>query len=335
MDLLDTLRKKLDALSGGEFIPGLRAVLLHIETAYKHYSRGQANNDDTAFTDAIYRTNQAFEGSIKEAYRVLAGKAPEQKTPYEIEQYLEKSEVFRSRVLSQLTHYRSEWRNPSAHDYKLDFDENEALLAIVNVSAFAILLLNQIVEHLAYEKSKAATELQKPALLASLEKITNRDLLDEVASLMVNFCSLNVPINPPQGTLRELQAYGAIHGFLASVAPHLLVATETRLIPNKPFRADLMVSHESEQVIIEIKTKLRVTHADLAKAIDQVDDYMQIGNIKNGILLFVPNLSRDLERVEITLGETSRRIIVICQSESKYLFKNLHLSIRESIQYLN
>ena len=96
MDLVDTLRKKIDVLEDGEYVPGLKAVLLHIETAFRHLSRGQETDDDTAFTDAIYRTNQAFEGSVKEAYRVLAGHDPAKKRPFDIENYLEQNNIFRS-----------------------------------------------------------------------------------------------------------------------------------------------------------------------------------------------------------------------------------------------
>ena len=151
MDLVDTLRNKIQALGDEECVLGLKAVLLHIETAFRHLSRGQENGEDTAFTDSIYRTNQAFEGSVKEAYRVLADKDPGWKNPYEIETYLEKNGVFKPRVLSQLTTYRTEWRNPSTHDYKLNFDESEAFLAIISVSAFSCLLLDQITERVAYK----------------------------------------------------------------------------------------------------------------------------------------------------------------------------------------
>lgn len=76
MDLVEALRSKIFALQEGDYSPGLKAVILHIETAFGHLSRGQTKDKETAFTDAIYRTNQAFEGSIKEAYRVLTGKDP-------------------------------------------------------------------------------------------------------------------------------------------------------------------------------------------------------------------------------------------------------------------
>ena len=81
MDLFAILRSKIGNLPRGEYSTGLRAVLRHLETSFRHLSRGQLDGDETAFTDVIYRTNQAFEGSIKEAYRVLAQQDPGGKKP--------------------------------------------------------------------------------------------------------------------------------------------------------------------------------------------------------------------------------------------------------------
>jgi len=138
LDLFEILRQKIAAVPEGDHLVGLKAVQLHIETAIRHYTRGQAEQDATAFTDSVYRCNQAFEGSIKEAYRVLAGQDPENETPYKIEDYLAGNSVLRERVLSQFRNYRTDWRNPSTHNYKLDFDDDEALFAMTSVSVFAI-----------------------------------------------------------------------------------------------------------------------------------------------------------------------------------------------------
>jgi len=143
MNLLDILRSRSANLPEGEYTLGINAVVQHIDVATKHLLRGQETTDETAFTDAIYRTNQAFEGSLKEAYRVLAGKDPAHETANNIESYLQQQNLLRPRVLAQFTNYRREWRNPSTHDYRLDFDEDEALLAIVTVAAFAIVLIDQ------------------------------------------------------------------------------------------------------------------------------------------------------------------------------------------------
>lgn len=314
MDLVDTLRKKIDVLEDGEHVAGLKAVLLHIETAFRHLSRGQDLDDETAFTDAIYRTNQAFEGSVKEAYRVLAGQDPAKKRPFDIENYLERNNTFRSRVLSQLTTYRTEWRNPSAHDYKLDFDESEAFLAIVSVSAFACLLLDQIAEKLAYLRSQAEAEAQKVALKASLDKTIDADLLVRVTGLLNQFCAIHLPSISSSGRATESQVIGALHGFLSSAAPELTVQTEARLNEEKSFRADLLVSRGIESVVIELKRRLN--KQSYANSVAQVEHYLLIGGLKNGILLFLPDGPSEMETRDTAVPSIDGRLVVMSPSGS-------------------
>ena len=107
MDLLELIRTEVSALPTGPHLQGLQSVLQHIETAYKHLARGQSDPDETAFNDTIYRTNQAFEGSTKEAYRVLAGKDPKKLSPFEIEKYLTEHKIYGERIMSQFTNYRT------------------------------------------------------------------------------------------------------------------------------------------------------------------------------------------------------------------------------------
>lgn len=148
MDLVALLEESAAELPSGEYSVGLNAIVRHVKAAIRHLERDQIADPDTC-TDAIYRMNQAYEGSLKEAYRVLAGKDPSGLTPFQIENYLESNSVVRPRVLTQLSRYRQDYRNPSTHDYKLDFDADEALLAITSVCGFAKLLFNQIRSKLA------------------------------------------------------------------------------------------------------------------------------------------------------------------------------------------
>lgn len=314
MDLVETLRKKIDVLEDGEYVPGLKAVLLHIETAFRHLSRGQDTDDGTAFTDAIYRTNQAFEGSVKEAYRVLAVQDPTKRRPFDIENYLEQNNIFRSRVLSQLTTYRTEWRNPSAHDYKLDFDESEAFLAIISVSAFACLLLDQIAERLAFAKSQAEAEAQKVALDANLAATLNANLLVRVTELLNQFCEIHLPSVSSPGKATESQLIGSLHGFLSSAAPELTVQTEARLNEQKSLRADLLVSRGAEKVVVELKRRL--VRQDYAHAVVQVEQYLLIGGIKDGVLLFLPDAPSAMERFEAVVPGIDGRLVVLSPTGS-------------------
>jgi hypothetical protein len=316
MDLVDVLKKKIDVLDDGEHDAGLKAVLLHIETAFRHLSRGQDGDDDTAFTDAIYRTNQAFEGSVKEAYRVLTGNDPAKKRPYDIENYLEKNSIFRPRVLSQLTNYRTEWRNPSAHDYKLDFDESEAFLAIVSVSAFACLLLDQISERLSYTKSQAEADAQKAVLLASLKQTKNTDLIVKASELLGEFCASQLPFDD-SNRLTETQILGALHGFLASVAPEFNVETEVSMGAAQNFRADLVISQGSEKLVVELRRSTTRQHQ--TASILLLERYLASASITRGIVLFYPEAPHVMEKSNLKTSNPDYQIVVLAPLGSLWL----------------
>lgn len=281
MDLLQALKSKIESLENGEHSSGLRSVLLHIGTAFRHLARGQSERDDTAFTDAIYRTNQAFEGSIKEAYRVLAGRDPAHVRPFDIENYLEKENIFRARVLAQFTNYRKDWRNPSTHDYKLDFDEGEAFLAIISVSAFACLLIDQISGQLAYLKANRETEVNKVKIRESVAK-SGIELLDRVVTLLKEFAKLRDSNSPHPAS--ESQLIGALSGFFAAASPDLVVSVEVGL-PLYPDRSiDLVLSDGDARVAVEIKG--RYSGGKEFAGVAQVESYMEISGISSGVLLF-------------------------------------------------
>ena len=50
MDVQQILSEKIERLPIGDHIDGLKAVRLHIETALRHFHRGQADVDESAFT---------------------------------------------------------------------------------------------------------------------------------------------------------------------------------------------------------------------------------------------------------------------------------------------
>lgn len=79
MDLLKIIRSSVKRLPDGYKSSGVDAVILHIERAEKYWVNAKEDSDEIMFTDVIYRTNQAFEGALKEAYLVLAEKDPNKK----------------------------------------------------------------------------------------------------------------------------------------------------------------------------------------------------------------------------------------------------------------
>lgn len=320
MDLVDALRRKIEALESGDHIPGLKAVLLHIETAFGHLSRGQRDDSETAFTDAIYRTNQAFEGSIKEAYRVLAEKDPSRTTPAAIESYLEQKGLLRERVLAQLTTYRKEWRNPSAHDYKLDFDESESFLAIISISALACLLLDLIAERLAFRRSQTEADAQRSEIAANLALSTGEDLHSRITALLMEFCASHLPASTTSSKVTELQIIGALHGFLSSAAPELTVSTEPQIgTSGVSLRPDLVVSSGTEMVIVELKR--RATTTSYVTGIAQIQMYLSVAAANSGILLVLPGSLEDMRATEAAGASAGGKGLITALAPASLLSK--------------
>jgi len=123
-----------------------------------------------------------------------------------------------------------------------NFDASEPFLAIVSVSAFACLLLDQIAERLAFEKAQAEAGSLEVALNAGLPNQANEDPLERLAELFARFCATLLPTQPGTTRQTESQVVGALHGFLKSVVPELEVQTEARLVAGNRQIADLLVT---------------------------------------------------------------------------------------------
>ncbi len=310
MDLLRILRSKIDVLEEGDYIPGLRAVLLHIETASCHLLRGQEQEDETAFTDAIYRTNQAFEGSLKEAYRVLAQQDPESKRPFDIENFFEQDSIFRQRVLAQFTNYRTGWRNPSAHDYKLDFDESEAFLAIVSVAAFACLVLDQITEKLSYLQAKTEADTKQVEIQERLASVESSDLLNRTAQILREFSHQQSSFNTDGSKRTEVQVIGQLAGFFASAATDLEVLSEYKIPSEASAIADFIISDKSSRVVIELK-RARPGQQLINTGVAQVERYMFLSNIKAAILFLFSEFGGELDTQERNVSNIDGKILIL------------------------
>lgn len=281
MDIAEKLRLAVKDLPEGDHTPGLTAIVRHVETAIRHYDRAEKADDQDAYTDCIYRTNQVYEGSLKEAYRIFSGQTPAKKTLYEIEKYFDGNNQVRSRVLAQMTRYREDYRNPSTHDYKIEFDENEALLAVLSVTAFAKLLVTQM-----------KTKVQSDALKADPDLVTSSDIQQKSATIG-DFA---------ESLARNLQTFlndGAEIEGLASREPLALVGAYleksglqvTRDVYMQSdaswFEWDMIVTNKSGfKVPIEVKTSRgRYSPSIASSRIEQVRSFAIAGEFSQAVLV--------------------------------------------------
>jgi hypothetical protein len=323
MDILMIIVEKVKALPK-ELIPdGIMSIISHIETAEKHLLRGKLEKDTYLFTDVIYRTNHAFEGILKEAYKILENKNPEKLTPFEIEEYLSKNKVFKERVMELFTNYRASWRNPSTHDYNLFFTEQEAFLAIISVSAFVSILIDQIVEKLTFD-------IEKHKLLNKVKDIRDAiidfDKLKPVEKLVSILQQYSREI---QSNIKKFEATsgaeltGSITAYLSAVEPNFHITIEPSIsIGSTTVRPDLILELDKIKIILEIK-RLRIypdlEFRDHDVAISQLEALMQASNIKYGILYYLPIKQDD----QIVVSQISKPNIKNVHPMSKKMYEDL------------
>lgn len=284
MDILNEIRSQINSISQITNSSYLDSVLTHISRAEYYYIKGKEESD--YFNDVIYRTNQAYEGALKESYKVLADKNDEEvikKTPNDIEKYFEENDIFRVRVLQLFRNYRQEWRNKSTHDYKLVFDENEAFIALSSVSSFIHLLLKQIKEKVLY------TSQQKKNKNQSINKIvvSDKSPLDKLVEIIKHFSKEEVQMLSNCKTEDEI--IGVFHAYVDSIGKNIIVKREPRLNYGASFvRPDFIIKIDNQSIILELK-KHSMYH--LNNNIQQMQVYMKLADMTEGIIYSVNNNS--------------------------------------------
>lgn len=314
MDILKLIQNKVQRFSGTPFQQGLESVIHHIEIAEKHHERGKKENSDFLFTDVLYRTNHAFEGILKEAYSLLTGQDPNQKTSFQIEQYLDTNKILRARVLKLFANYRTEWRNPSTHDYQLFFSEQEAFLSIINICAFVSILLDQLLEKIAFDREKENVVKSGIKPISKSKNYGSLGLLEAATKLAKNY-SMKFPY-PEDGRIQvtENELLGGLSAFIEYSDKDIKTYREPLFeIDNQKLQVDLLLHKGEERIIIELKkTRKNIIKSDVAE--DQIISYLSATNIENGILLFIPDRpakSMKSEIIERKIGNVIVKVVKI------------------------
>jgi len=286
MDTLAIIRDKAERLA--QMLPksGITSVLRHIELAERHFDVARRDAESDLFVDVIYRANHAFEGILREAYAILAGQDSTGKTAFEIEKYLSKNGVFQDRVMELFTNYRSKWRNPSTHDHVATFSESEAFLAILSVTSFSGILMDQMVARLTFEEQQRLLAVRTDELRNIVTQHSDEPLLDRLAYLFQTFSA--GPVLPAMDT--EVEFGAAVHAFLATVEPNVELVREPVLRDGLgSLRPDLLVRQGGETVVVELKRYRRWTPDNQRAAFDQVRRYVDAAQAAGGILVLLPS----------------------------------------------
>jgi hypothetical protein len=319
MDILKEIEKQIGSIKKVDNSNYLDSILTHIDRAEVYYNKGRG--DSNYFNDVIYRSNQAYEGALKESYKVLADKSQDEvlkKTPNDIEKYFETNNIFRDRVLQLFKNYRQEWRNKSTHDYKLFFDENEAFIALTSVTSFVHLLLKQIQEKIAFnaQQKKLQEEKETIDLIKKIAVAKGKKPADKLVDMIVEFSRQNAQYIFEKGQeIKEIEIMGLFHAYLESVGESIHVQRDPRFnVGGRDIRPDFLIEIDDEPVILEFK-RMRILGSHVQNTVNQVLIYMQATNTFSGIIYYSnfgkPNPEPDVKRNEIILNDRKYDITTI------------------------
>lgn len=289
MDLLQLIKDKSRAFEGTELYPGIEAVIHHIEIAETHFERAREYGEHM-YTDVIYRTNQAFEGALKEAYRVIAAKDPSKQSPFHIEKYFESNNLLKERVLIQFTNYRTEWRNKSTHDYQLFFSSQEAFLAIVSISAFFSILLDQMVERYSHKVEKEELSKESYSLLQRVKNYEQLDFLQQCVELLRHFSLSLITESKAITNLSEYEILGRLTGFISATDPRIKFTSDKPVrLGSMTMRMDLLLEKGDRAIAVEVKRPSKERVRREREGLEQLKSYLAATGLIEGIV-FIPQL---------------------------------------------
>jgi len=319
MNVLKEIEQQINSIKKVDNSTYLDSIFTHIDRAEFYYIQGKL--DGNYFNDVIYRSNQAYEGALKESYKVLADKSQDEvvkKTPNDIERFFETNNVFRERVLQLFKNYRQEWRNKSTHDYKLFFDENEAFIALTSVTSFVHLLLKQIQEKIAFNTQQKRLEEEKDAV-ERIKKIAlseNTRPADKLVDMLIEFAMQNSQqIFEDTKNIREVEIIGLFHAYIESAGKSIYAQREPHFnIGGREIRPDFLIDVDEEPIILEFK-RMKAKGAQIQNNINQVLLYLQATHSFSGIIYYAnfnePQPTPKVIKTEYIINEKKYEIITV------------------------
>lgn len=254
MDNLGILRKKLSLLRNPELNDGIHCIFNHLIQAEKHFINGLEDKNLDLFNDVIYRTNQAYEGILRLAYKIIMKKPDKNKSNQVLEEVLLKENIINQRTKDYISLYRGDFRNCSIHDYQLVFTESDAFMAITNVTGFLYTLLNQLIAYDGFITMQTKEEIELISKSLAKQNLKERELLKEALLLFPKVYFRN-----PNGNDVEngFYAIGELEAYLNKINQDWKISTcQTFDLKEKEditeYMLDILVETKKEKIMIDI-----------------------------------------------------------------------------------
>ncbi len=299
MNLLSMMKEKSKSAFPAEFYPNIEAVIHNIEIANIHMEKAKSQGD-YYYTDVIYRTNQAFDTALYVAYKLLVGNDPKEKSPQGISEYFERNAILTDIVLTQLVSYRDQWKKRTSHNQQVFFSQQEALLAIVSVSAFFNVLLDNMLERVAHENEKNELSKVSFSLMNEVKNYNDLTLPLQVVEIINKFSHslIDELKNNGDQDLSEYEVLGKLTGFIASIDPEISIETG-KVIPIgvSSGRVDLFLEKKGQNVIVELNSASSHPIKRAKEGREKIRNLMLASGIDNGLVFIAPGHSNCIMKV--------------------------------------
>lgn len=166
-------------------------------------------------------------------------------------------------------------------------------MAIVSVSAFVSILLDQMLERAAYVGKLHA--LENAALLARdrIKDFETLPAIEKVWRVLASFASHYITNFEEMSAHNRSTTTAQLAAFVERVAPELTVEQEVRFISNdQSVVFDMVISDGDTKVAVETREPRSRDRIDANfgsdAALSQLEKYLRLAGLSNGVLFFLP-----------------------------------------------
>ena len=284
MNPIELLNLKIITISSPQLRMGLSKIVSHLLSSFRHYN----DHSTQDYNDVVYRTNQAFEGILKETYRFLHGKDPDNLKLYEIEDYLRKERGLIA-TIDTAKQYRTKFRNKSAHDYSQEYSKKEALICLFTVAAIVCNLTDAIIDHIEEEDNNAIREKIAPRILNNYSKsssVSSSVLLTiEILKEFASYAYLEVT----DPDIDEHQLILRFSSFVNLLDMDLKVHHISNLNTDSIMYPSLILRASNGDLVAVDITRKKQTEWQSLLSVRRMKHFFNLSNSKDGVILFVPH----------------------------------------------
>lgn len=163
-------------------------------------------------------------------------------------------------------------------------------MAIVSVSAFFNILLDQMIEKYSFDLEKEKLERSSEVFFGDSDAYNSMSLMQKAIELLKLFVAELNKEGVSASNLREFELQGRLSGFLAVADPEIDVLTEYPIDHNLGrLRPDILLQKADDQVVVELKRPSNNYQRRVREGLGQLKLYLTASKIDKGII-FAPSL---------------------------------------------